>query len=63
MEKLYTVEEVAEYLTVDPATVRAYLRGGELQGVKLGPRLWRVRESALEAFLEQREQTTPADKG
>jgi excisionase family DNA binding protein len=56
VEKLYTVEEVAEYLALNPATVRLYLRDGELQGIKLGPRQWRVRESALEDFLEQRGQ-------
>jgi len=61
VEKLYTVEEVSEYLTLNPATIRQYLREGELQGIKLGPRQWRVKESALEAFLEQRKQTQPTD--
>ena len=58
VEKLYTVEQVSEYLALNPATVRLYLRDGELQGIKLGPRQWRVRESALEAFLAQRGQDT-----
>jgi excisionase family DNA binding protein len=61
VEKLYTVEEVAEYLALNPATIRAYLRDGELQGVKLGPRQWRVKESALQAFLDQRQQATPTE--
>ena len=61
VEKLYTVEEVAEYLALNPATVRVYLRDGELQGIKLGPRQWRVKESALQAFVDARQQTTPAE--
>jgi excisionase family DNA binding protein len=50
IEKLYTPERAAEALMVSPKTVREWLRTGKLGGVKVG-RLWRVRESDLEAFL------------
>jgi excisionase family DNA binding protein len=51
-EKVYTPEEAAEVLKVSPETVRIWLRTGKLGGVKMGRRLWRVRESDLEAFLK-----------
>jgi len=50
---LLTAEEVAALLRVDEATVRRWLRDGELFGLKLG-RAWRISESALQAFLEGR---------
>jgi excisionase family DNA binding protein len=56
-EKLYTPEGAAEVLMVNPETVRLWLRTGKLKGVKVG-RLWRVRESDLEAFLKR-----PENKG
>ncbi len=53
MEKLYTVEEAAEYLQVVPATVREWLRKGEMKGVKLGGRIWRIREQDLVEYLDK----------
>jgi excisionase family DNA binding protein len=47
-----TVAEIAEQLQISEATVRAWLRAGRLPGRNLGGQTgWRVRESALEAFL------------
>lgn len=52
-EKLYTPEEVAEYLGVHVQTVRVWIRGGKLPARKLaGLRALRIRESDLEAVLE-----------
>ena len=52
-EKLYSPEEVAEYLGVHVQTVRAWIRSGELPAVRLvGRRDLRVRESDLGAVLE-----------
>ena len=62
IERLYTVEEVADYLGVSPATVRIYLRDGRLSGIKIGSGRdaakahWRVTESALEAFIRSRQE-------
>ena len=50
-EKLYTVEQAAEQLQVDPESIRIWLRSGKLKGNKVG-RLWRIKERDLEAFLE-----------
>jgi excisionase family DNA binding protein len=52
MEKIYTPEEIAERLKVQERTVYGWLRSGKLRGAKLG-RLWRIKESDFEAFLEQ----------
>ena len=50
-EKLLTVKDAAKVLLVKPTTIREWLRTGKIKGVKVGNRLWRVRESELEAFL------------
>ncbi|PRI16816.1 helix-turn-helix domain-containing protein [Mycobacterium shigaense] len=43
-----TIAQVAEYLNVDPKTVRRYLSSGRLRGWRTGPRLIRIdRESVL----------------
>jgi excisionase family DNA binding protein len=57
-ERLYTPEEVAEYLGVHVQTVRIWIRSGRLPARKLaGQRALRIRESDLEAVLE------PVDAG
>ena len=48
--KLYTVEQAAEYLIVPKQTVHKWLREGRLKGIKMGG-LWRITEEALEEFL------------
>lgn len=53
METVYTVDEVAEMLKVKPLTIRRWLNSGELTGIKFG-KIWRIKESDLEAFLEAR---------
>lgn len=51
MEMFLAPEDAAEVLGVSRKTVREWLRRGKLRGVKVG-RLWRIRESDLEAFLD-----------
>jgi excisionase family DNA binding protein len=54
-EQYLTVEEVAERLRVNPASVRAWLRDGKLRGLALGGRTgWRIPAEAFEAFLAER---------
>jgi len=52
-DKLLTSEQVSKILQVHPFTVLKYLKGGKLKGIKLG-RVWRIRESDVERFLEER---------
>jgi acetyl-CoA synthetase len=52
LEKVYTPHEVAMALKIKVRTVMELLRTGRLRGGKVG-RLWRVRESDLQAFIEK----------
>ncbi len=49
--KLLTPEDVAERLTVNAATVRSWLRKGNLKGLKIGKKVWRISEDELNVFL------------
>lgn len=59
MDDLLDIATVAEYLGVSERTVYNRVRSGELPAIKVG-RLWRVRRSALEAWLGVGERE-PAD--
>lgn len=54
---LLTAEEVAAYLDVQPVTIYRWCREGRLPCLKIG-KSWRIRRTALEAFLQQRERGT-----
>lgn len=45
-----TVKEVADRLKVNEATVRQWIRDGELRAIDIG-KGWRIADSDLEAFL------------
>ena len=49
-DKLYTVEEVAEYLSVTPRTVRNYCYNGQINHIKIGKEL-RISETQLQEYL------------
>lgn len=51
MERLYTVEELSEYLKLLPIVIRRKLVSGEIKGFKIGKE-WRIKESALQEFIE-----------
>lgn len=51
--KLMTVKETAELLKVSPATVRNYIKRGELKAIKTGQREYRINEEALKDFLKR----------
>lgn len=57
---LFTPEEVAARLNVEPRTVRDWLRTGKLKGLKAG-RQWRVDETALVEFLQANYPGDPQD--
>ena len=52
--ELLTAEAVAQYLELRPTTIYEWCRDGRLPALKLGKE-WRIRRSALNAFLEQSE--------
>jgi excisionase family DNA binding protein len=49
-EPLWTVEDVAQYLKLEPETVRAMARNGKLPAIKIG-KVWRFKKSALNKVL------------
>ena len=49
----YTIHDVAELLKVSDATVRSWIKNGELQAVKL-EREFRIARVDLQAFVEER---------
>lgn len=60
-ERWFTVRHIAEMLHVSEQSVRLWLREGRLKGRNFGGKMgWRVRESDLEAFLQDPEDTKKA---
>lgn len=51
IEKLFTIEEIAEILRVHTRTVNRYIESGRLKASKLG--VWRIKQSDLNAFLDE----------
>lgn len=52
VERLYTVDEAAEALRLTPQVIRQLLRERRLRAAKIG-RMWRIKESDLNAFFEE----------
>jgi len=49
---LMTVDEVAHYLTLEPDTVRAMARNGDLPAIKLR-RVWRFKLDEINMWIQQ----------
>lgn len=50
MEQIYTAQEVADILKLGLVAVRRAIKKGDIEAIKISNE-WRVRESALEAYL------------
>jgi len=61
MEKMFTVQEVAQRLRVSERTVRNWVERGELAVFRIGKRGYRIAENDLNVFIEKRKQ--PPEKG
>ena len=53
MEPLLTTEEVARLLNTSEASVRRWLRKGEMRGTRVGEE-WRVTRADLEEYIRSR---------
>ena len=51
IEKLLTIEEVADILRVSTRTIIRYIESGKLRASKIG--VWRIKESDVHLFLEE----------
>jgi excisionase family DNA binding protein len=49
-EPLWTVEDVADYLQLQPETIRSMARRGELPAIKLG-KVWRFQRNAIHSMI------------
>ena len=61
MYQLYDVKAAAQALAVSPWTIRAYIRDGKLNPVRLG-RLVRIAEEELQRFVAQASVTNSVTK-
>jgi excisionase family DNA binding protein len=52
LDRMYTVDEVAQRLGVSRATVLRWLRSEQMKGLKAG-RSWRVSDKDLQAYLRR----------
>ena len=52
-DRLLTVQELADYLRIDPKTVRRLIATGDLAAYKLG-REYRISERDLRKYLSER---------
>lgn len=55
MEKLLSIEQVAEILALEYKSIYRLIRSGELPAARIG-RVYRVNKADLAAFLEQQKQ-------
>ena len=53
-EPLWTVDEVAGYLKLQPETIRSMARRGELPAIKLG-KVWRFQKTAIYEMIGKRD--------
>ncbi|WP_373503685.1 helix-turn-helix domain-containing protein [Aestuariivirga sp.] len=60
-DRYQTVQELAERLEVAEATVRQWIKSGELRAIYIG-KGWRISDTDLERFLCEHE-TMPREKG
>lgn len=50
IDPLWTVEDVADYLKLQPETIRSMARRGELPALKIG-KVWRFQRHAIHKLL------------
>ena len=53
MEELMTAEQVAQYLQQSPFVIRRKLRKGEIKGVKISGKVWRIKKSDVVEYLNR----------
>jgi excisionase family DNA binding protein len=54
MSTLLTVNEVAKQMAVAPKTVRKWIKGGVLAGIKMPGGDWRFKQEHIEGWLARR---------
>ncbi len=61
MEKLLTVDEVAEYIRLNRETVLRKARKGEIPAIKMGYRSYRFYKDQIDAWLREKATVQPKE--
>ena len=51
-ERLLTIDEVADFLHINPMTVYAWVRDGKIPAFKIG-KVWRFRKTEIDKWLKK----------
>ncbi len=51
IQKLYTVKEVSELISVGPATIKNWIKAGRLEAIKMG-QAWRFTEEMVQDLIK-----------
>lgn len=52
--KFYTLDEVAESLSISMSQMRALIKRGEIEGIQIGGRSqWRIEDVKLDEYIER----------
>jgi excisionase family DNA binding protein len=62
-DRLLSVAEVAQLLSVTEPTVREWIKDGKLQAHRAGARFWRIRQSEVDGMLAQQASNRPQATG
>ena len=54
-------QEISGLLRVSVQTVRRWIKEGSLPAYKVGPRMWRIRKTDLDEWLDRQRSTTAID--
>jgi len=54
-EKYYTITEVSEMLSISRSFILKLINTGEIKGVKIAGRMWRIPESELRKLIGEEE--------
>lgn len=52
-DTLLSTADVAKELNISSVTVQKLLNKGELRGIRIGSKIWRVRKSDLEEYVKR----------
>ena len=58
MKNLLTVEEVAQYLTLSPQTIRRWIKEDYIKATKVGRKLF-IKDTELQRLLNQEAEADP----
>ena len=59
-DRLLSVADVAQLLSVTEPTVREWIKDGKLNAHRAGARFWRIRQSEVDRMLSQQASHRPA---